>query len=89
VGEQFKHEEGEAVMGRRSFKEEILSELDKLPSEQQQQALLLVRALAAAKPRGVPGKTLLRFAGIIALDDLDVMGQAIEEECEEVDHNDW
>ena len=39
--------------------------------------------------RGVPGKTLLRFAGTIPADDLDLMERVIEEECEQVDADGW
>jgi len=37
----------------------------------------------------VPGKQLLQFAGAIPLDDLELMRQAIEDECEQVDLNEW
>jgi hypothetical protein len=40
-------------------------------------------------PRGVPGPQLLRFAGAISPDDLQLMRQAIEEGCERVDTNEW
>ena len=36
---------------------------------------------------GVPGQQLLRFAGAIPLDDIQLMRQAIEEGCERVDTN--
>jgi hypothetical protein len=41
-----------------------------------------------AKLRGVPGKSLPRFAGAIAPDDLEKMKAAIED-CEKVDLNEW
>jgi hypothetical protein len=47
--------------------------------------LEFVRKLEAALPQGVPGKNLLRFAGVIPLDDLEAMKQAIDNDCEQVD----
>jgi hypothetical protein len=39
--------------------------------------------------RGTPGQQLLRFAGSIPLDDLQLMGEAIEQDCERVDIDEW
>jgi len=58
--------------------------LGSLTVEQQQQVLGFVRALAATRVRGVPGQTLLRFAGAIDASDLTTMAQAIEEGCEHI-----
>lgn len=38
---------------------------------------------------GIPGKQLLHFAGIISPDDLQLMQQAIQADCEIVDSNEW
>jgi hypothetical protein len=40
-------------------------------------------------PRGIPGRKLLGFAGVIPADDLRTMRQAIEDGCEQVDSNEW
>jgi hypothetical protein len=40
-------------------------------------------------PMGVPGASLLRFAGTISIEDLDAMTQAIEQGCERTDFNEW
>ena len=74
-------------MTKQSLQEEILDQLDKLPIEQQIQVLDFARTLA--KPVGKPGKDLLYFAGGISPDDLSLMAQAIEQDCEEVNANDW
>jgi hypothetical protein len=42
-----------------------------------------------ANPVGVPGASLLRFAGAISIEDLDSMTQAIEQGCERTDANEW
>ncbi|MBD1834620.1 hypothetical protein H6F61_18425 [Cyanobacteria bacterium FACHB-472] len=61
-----------------------MNHLNKLNSQQQQQVLDFARFLAITKPVGVPGKELLRFAGAIPADDLNLMIQAIKEGCEQV-----
>jgi hypothetical protein len=63
---------------------EICKYLHQLPLEQQRHVLEFVRALAAAHVRGVPGRSLLRFAGTIDASDLATMAQAIEDGCEQV-----
>ena len=68
------------------LQEEILDQLDKLPVEQQIQVLDFARTLA--KPGGTPGKALLYFAGGININDLSLMTQAIEQDCEQVNAND-
>jgi hypothetical protein len=71
------------------LEEEICEHLQQLPLEQQQQVLTFVRALIATRIRGVPGQTLLRFAGAIDASDLATMAQAIEEGCEHIHAKDW
>lgn len=72
-----------------SLEKEIIAQLGKLPLEKQQQVLHFVRALTIAKPLGVPGKDLLRFAGAIESNDLQDMARVIEEDCEKVNLNEW
>ena len=72
-----------------SLENEIINHLNKLSSQQQQQVLDFARFLVMTKPIGVPGKELLRFAGAISADDLNLMAQAVKEGCEQVDLNEW
>jgi hypothetical protein len=37
----------------------------------------------------MPGKSLLRFSGIMEADDADAMTHTIEKGCEQVDINEW
>lgn len=67
----------------------VVEQLKALPYEFQWRVFEFARALAVSIPRGVPGQQLLRFAGAIPLDDLQVMRQAIEDGCEQVDANEW
>lgn len=69
-----------------SIKDNLLAQLDKLPYDLQLRVLDFVKALI---PKGVVGKTLLRFEGAIPADDLQLMSKAIEEGCEKVDISEW
>ena len=69
--------------------EKVVEQLKVLPYELQWRVLEFTRALAISIPHGVPGQQLLRFTGVIPLDDLQLMRQAIEEGCEQVDANEW
>lgn len=68
---------------------ELLVQLNRLRAEQQRQVLDFARALATVTPRGVAGRELLPFAGSIAEDDLRVMAEAIERDCEQVNPDEW
>ena len=68
---------------------QIVQQAEILPANLQQQVLDFVKELAAFVQRGVPGEKLLRFAGMIPADDLELMRQAIEDECEQVDWHEW
>ena len=71
------------------LKEQILAQLDHLPDAEQRRVLDFARSLASNNLVGVPGKDLLRFAGLIEADDLQLMAQAIEDGCEKVDASEW
>jgi hypothetical protein len=58
----------------------------KLPYDLQLRVLDYTKALL---PRGVKGKNLCKFEGIIPDDDLSTMAQAIEKDCEKVDAGEW
>ncbi len=67
----------------------VVEKLQALPENLQQRVLVFVQTLQTAVPSGVPGKQLLRFTGAIPLDDLQLMKQAIETGCGQVDPNGW
>ena len=67
--------------------DEVIEQLKSLPHEQQRRVLEFTRALTKPRPRGVPGKQLLRFSGTISPDDADQMREAIKQGCERVDAN--
>ncbi len=72
-----------------TVKKEIINQIGRLDYEHQKRVLDFARALAVTSPKGVPGKLLLSFAGTIPADDLKAMEQAIEDNCEKVDLNEW
>ena len=72
-----------------SLEKELHQQLEHLPFGQQRQVLDFARALASSRARGVAGRKLLQFVGTIDLDELEVMSQAIAEDCETVDRHEW
>ncbi|RJQ40001.1 MAG: hypothetical protein C4550_04305 [Nitrospiraceae bacterium] len=68
------------------IKDNFMAQFDKLPLDLQLRALDFVKSLI---PKGIEGKNLLRFEGIIPVDDLRLMTKAIEENCEKVDIGEW
>lgn len=69
--------------------DKVIEQLKVLPYELQWRVFEFTHALAVSLPRAVPGHQLLRFAGAIPLDDLQLMRLAIEEGCERIDANEW
>ncbi len=69
--------------------DKVVEQLKTLPEELQWRVFEFTRALAVSVPHGIPGQQLLRFAGTIPLDDLHLMRQVIEQDCEQVDTNEW
>lgn len=72
-----------------AIKEQIIRRLDGLPDEEQRRALDFVRSLSATTPKGVSGRSLLRFAGAFEPEEARSMSEAIEEGCERVDAGEW
>ena len=72
-----------------TIEHELSTCLNKLPLEQQQRVLEFARTLIAPAVQGVCGTTLLQFAGKIDPLDLDSMSQAIKQDCEKVDTDEW
>ncbi|MBI3354958.1 MAG: hypothetical protein HY034_08750 [Nitrospirae bacterium] len=73
-------------MTNKSIKDNLIAQLNKLPYDLQLRVLDFAKTLA---PKGVEGKSLLQFEGIIPQDDLQLMSKAIEEGCEKVDISEW
>jgi hypothetical protein len=69
-----------------SIKDNLIAQIDKLPYDLQLRVLDFVKSLV---PKGVEGKSLLRFKGTISSDDLQLMSKTIEEGCEKVNSSEW
>ncbi|MCR4406626.1 MAG: hypothetical protein NUW24_06860 [Anaerolineae bacterium] len=69
--------------------DKVVEQLKSLPYDLQRQVLEFTRVLALSVPRGVAGKQLLLFAGTIPFSDVDLMREAIEQGCEQVDAHEW
>ncbi|WP_017297886.1 hypothetical protein [Nodosilinea nodulosa] len=69
--------------------DEVVERLSIMPQPLQMQVLEFVRTLVEVELRGASGQELLRFAGSIPTDDLQLMNQAIEQDCTRVDLNEW
>jgi len=69
--------------------DKVIEQLKALPSELQWRVFEFTRALTLSTPHGVPGQQLLRFAGTIPLEDVKVMLEVIEQDCERIDANEW
>jgi hypothetical protein len=74
-----------------SIKQQILEDLDRLSPELQRRAQELVHelALSTTRPKGTPGRELLRFAGILDDESAAEMERVIEEGCERIDPDGW
>jgi hypothetical protein len=69
--------------------DEILEHLRLMPQNLQWQVLEFARSLLKAEAKGTPGQNLLRFAGSIPANDLQLMSEAIEQGCERIDADEW
>lgn len=72
-----------------TLKKEIIGQLDRLTEDEQRRILEFARALASSTPKGTPGRELIRFAGMFDPEDARRMAEAIEEECERIDPDEW
>ncbi|MCK4766627.1 MAG: hypothetical protein KAW12_30825 [Candidatus Aminicenantes bacterium] len=73
-----------------SIKSQVIKEMDVLPLNLQRSVLAFVKILAKPTiPKGVPGRNLMKFAGILTEDEADELSRIIEEDCERIDDNEW
>ena len=68
---------------------EVVEKLRTMPDNLQQEVLLFTQKLKVTARTGIPGKNLLQFAGAISREDLEIMRQAIESDCEQIDLHEW
>ena len=68
---------------------EATEQMANLPYSLQKKILKYIRELTLSEKKGVPGKSLLKYAGSIPQDDLKTMSEAIENDCGKIDANEW
>ncbi len=73
----------------KTIQTQLLAQLAQLPEEKQRRVLDFAHALGGSTPRGAPGSQLLQFAGTMTEEEAKEMLTAIEEECEQVDPDEW
>ncbi len=69
--------------------DQVVEQLKSMPQPLQWQVLEFARTLIGSRIQGVSGQQLLQFSGAIPLDDLQLMQEAIEQDCGQVDLNEW
>lgn len=72
-----------------TLEHELHLQLEHLRPEAQQRVLEFARALVITRPRGVPGKELLHFAGSLSPEEAKEMMESIDEDCGQVDLDAW
>ena len=71
------------------IRKEIEKQVDQLPPAMQEQVLRFVASLRDEKAIGEKGAALLVFSGSLDAVSAQEMSDAIERECEQVDHSQW
>jgi len=64
---------------------EAAEQMAYLPYILQEKVLKFIKELALSEKRGVPGRSLLKYAGFIPQDDLRIMSEVIEHDCRKID----
>ena len=67
-----------------NLKQKLLEQIEKLTRLQQKQVLDFALELSGELSKRYQGKNLLKLVGTISPEDLEIMKQAIEEGCEQV-----
>ena len=72
-----------------NLKKELLKQIEKLTPLQQKQVLDFTLGLTGELSKRYPGEKLLKLVGTISKEDLEIMKQTIEEECNQIDESEW
>ena len=73
-----------------SVTEEILSEVERLSPETQLRVLDFIRSVAGQRTiQPQQGSRIAHLAGSISKEDLDIMRQVADVECEKIDPDAW
>ncbi|WP_054693261.1 hypothetical protein [Syntrophomonas palmitatica] len=66
--------------------DQIMNRLNQLPLDMQKKVLGFINSLS---PKGVNGKELLRFAGIITQEEATELLNIIDKDCGTIDISEW
>jgi hypothetical protein len=72
-----------------SIIDQVVEQLRFMPQPLQWEVLEFTRTLINSEVRVVSGQQLLQFAGTIPNDELQLMQDAIKQDCEQVDLDEW
>lgn len=72
-----------------TLEQQILEQVRRLTSGEQQQVLDYLQQMTSERPPGTSGQALKRFIGSIPASDLDRMEAAIEADLERIDPDAW
>ncbi len=73
-----------------TVKQQIDRKLEVLPVDVQRKVLFYIDHLTESSiQRGISGKKLAHFAGILSEEDAKELSHIIEEGCEKIDGNEW
>jgi hypothetical protein len=72
-----------------AIQSDLLREVSQLSPPQQRKVVEYAHSLVTSRPRGTPGRQLLKFAGTISPEDAEAMMAAIEDGCEQVEPDEW
>jgi hypothetical protein len=67
----------------------VVEQLSRMPQHLQWQVLQFAQKLVNAQSHGTPGQHLLTFADGISPEDLQLIHEAIEQDCEQIDVSEW
>jgi hypothetical protein len=71
---------------RTTIEERLATQIE---NDLQYRVLEFAQTLVGSQIHGIPGKQLLNFAGTISPTDIQLMREAIEQGCEQVDIDEW
>jgi hypothetical protein len=76
-------------MGEAEVIQQVVRNMERLSPELQRKVLRFTEELSGSRPKGTPGKELLRFAGTLSPEAAKEMMDVIEAECGQVDPDGW
>jgi hypothetical protein len=76
-------------MIKTTLKKKLMHDLDKLPVEMQVKVQDFILTMLVLKKKGVPGRSLLKYSGVLDADACRKITSAVREGCGIVDSHEW